>query len=61
MSAEIVWTAVPPDDCRVEKAREREREKRGEIDWARTILGMINTDDTVLLDEPGWSYIHVAI
>ena len=27
--AKIVWTAVPPDDHQVEKAREREKEKRG--------------------------------
>ena len=27
MSAEIVWTAVPLDDRRVEKARRRERRK----------------------------------
>ena len=39
-SAEIVWTAVPPDDRRVEKARKREKgEKKGEmLDWTRTIL-----------------------
>ena len=66
-SAEIVWTAVPPDDRRVEKARERERRERKEgkcwIGLERYCWTMMLDHHHVLLDEQedGLTYMSASL